>query len=106
MARQQSQSLTNTKLFTHGQTVTASIPAYQDYLVQKQEFVADEAKNIGLNVQIRKNYVNAVNGFSVEMTPSDAKKLSELGQIKYVARSVPEGAAPAHSSRRTRGPQQ
>ncbi len=75
------------KLFVAGKPVNNAIRAYRNELLQRQQqVISDVASTVGSR-QVRQQFTNAVNGFSMTMTQEEAQRVSQLAGVASVRRS-------------------
>ena len=75
------------KLFEKGQATTAAVVDYQNQLLTKQQTVMQSVTAATGRTEIRRQFTKALNGFSVKMTESEAKRVAGLGAVASVMRS-------------------
>ncbi|MBQ4832147.1 S8 family serine peptidase [Pseudoalteromonas sp. MMG010] len=76
-----------TKLFSKGEPVVDAINTYQKALLTQQEEVIQEVSSAIGKSEVRRQFTKAINGFSIKMSESQAKKVSQLDRVSSVMRS-------------------
>ncbi|TPH14061.1 GlyGly-CTERM sorting domain-containing protein [Litorilituus lipolyticus] len=75
------------RLYKAGEATTNRITAYNNYLKYKQSAaITAMSKAVG-SKEVRKQFTTAVNAFTVEMTQSEAKRVSQLPEVAYIHRA-------------------
>ncbi|MCH1929715.1 S8 family serine peptidase [Shewanella sp. A25] len=75
------------KLFVAGQPASSAVQSYRSQLLSSQKQVlADIQSTVGAR-QVRQQFTNAVNGFSITMTQEEAQRVSQLANVSSVRRS-------------------
>ncbi|WP_372871663.1 S8 family serine peptidase [Shewanella sp.] len=75
------------KLFVAGRPVANEVNAYQAHLLGKQQQVLNEAALVVGQREVRHQFTNAVNGFSMSLTQDEAKRMSEIAGVASVRRA-------------------
>ncbi len=78
---------TDGKLFVAGKPVNNAVKAYRNQLLQKQQQVISEVASVVGSRQVRQQFTNAVNGFSMTMSQEEAQRVSQLAGVASVRRS-------------------
>ncbi|MDQ9093204.1 S8 family serine peptidase [Pseudoalteromonas haloplanktis] len=65
----------------------SAVQSYKTAVLNQQKQVLSTMQGVASGVQMRQQYSEAINGFSVIMTPSEAKRVAELGDVAFVHRS-------------------
>lgn len=68
-------------------TQTRTVQAYKASVLSQQSAVMNKMQTVASGVAMRKQYSEALNGFSVTMTPAEAKRVSALSEVAFVHRS-------------------
>lgn len=76
------------KLFSPENANLTAVEAYKEYLYSKQEVVVTKAESLGVTLDIREQYTNAINAFSVRLTQSEAQSLASLPDVVQITRST------------------
>ena len=66
---------------------SAAITSYKNYLLKKQDNFVQKASTVGVNVEPRMQFTNALNGMSVKLTQDQALKLAELSDVIHIHRA-------------------
>ncbi|MFV0597511.1 S8 family serine peptidase [Shewanella sp.] len=75
------------KLFIAGQPTNSAVKNYRSRLLDSQrQVIADIQSTVGAR-QVRQQFTNAVNGFSMAMTQEEAQRVSQLANVSSVRRS-------------------
>ncbi|MFB2652937.1 S8 family serine peptidase [Shewanella seohaensis] len=75
------------KLFVAGQPASSAVKNYRSRLLDSQrQVIADIQSTVGSR-QVRQQFTNAVNGFSIAMTQEEAQRVSQLANVSSVRRS-------------------
>lgn len=75
------------KLFVAGQPASSAVKNYRSRLLDSQrQVIADIQSTVGAR-QVRQQFTNAVNGFSIAMTQEEAQRVSQLANVSSVRRS-------------------
>ncbi|QYJ78193.1 S8 family serine peptidase [Shewanella acanthi] len=75
------------KLFVAGQPASSAVQSYRSQLLSSQkQVIADIQSTVGAR-QVRQQFTNAVNGFSMTMTQEEAQRVSQLANVSSVRRS-------------------
>lgn len=75
------------KLFVAGKPVSNEVAAYRSKLLSKQNDVLAAASAVVGQREVRAQFTNAVNGFSMAMTQDEAKRMSEVAGVATVRRA-------------------
>ena len=75
------------KLFVAGKPVSNEVSAYRAKLLSKQNDVLAAASALVGQREVRAQFTNAVNGFSMSMTQDEAKRMSEVAGVASVRRA-------------------
>lgn len=77
----------NEKLFSAGKATSSQIDSYKKQLLNRQNNVLSSISALTGVTQVRRQYTNAINGFSIKMTQEQAEVVSKLGNVASVQRS-------------------
>ena len=78
---------TDGKLFVAGKPVNNEIKTYRNQLLQKQQQLISEIGSTLGDRDVRQQFTNAVNGFSMMMTQEEAQRVAQMGNVASVRRS-------------------
>ncbi|ALZ74633.1 S8 family serine peptidase [Rheinheimera sp. F8] len=84
---QQQSRKAQAKLYDAGTLVSAELEQYQQQLLNSQQDLVNELGAVIGSAEIRLQYTNAVNGFSMKLTPEQAAEVAKHPQVKTVQRS-------------------
>ncbi len=77
----------SSKLYVAGQPSNRAVQSYRSQLLTSQKQVLAEVQaRVGVR-QVRQQFTNAVNGFSITMTQEEAQRVSQLVNVASVRRS-------------------
>ncbi|BDF93335.1 protease inhibitor I9 family protein [Pseudoalteromonas sp. KAN5] len=80
-------SKTTQKVFSQGKATTQAVQTYQEQLLQKQKTVLNEVSALTGQTKVRRQFTNALNGFSIKLTETEAENIAQLGSVASVMRS-------------------
>ncbi|WP_205313537.1 S8 family serine peptidase [Rheinheimera maricola] len=75
------------KLFRAGKAVTSEVVQYRQQLLQQQHDFVQQATGLVGQLNVRRQFTNAINGMTVTMTQEQAAQLASLPQVQSVQRS-------------------
>ena len=75
------------KLFNAGKAVSADINSYKQELLQAQQATINSLRTVLGNAKVRRQFTNAVNGFSMTMTQEQAALVAQSPDVLSVQRS-------------------
>ncbi|WP_028762452.1 S8 family serine peptidase [Shewanella colwelliana] len=86
-AKSRTNKSTDGKLFVAGKPVNNEIKTYRNQLLQKQQQLISEIGSTLGDRDVRQQFTNAVNGFSMMMTQEEAQRVAQMGSVASVRRS-------------------
>lgn len=75
------------RLFAHGKPVNAAVSDYQTFLLAQQQQTLNEIRQLVGSKDVRQQFVNAINGFSLSLTQEEAEEVAALPDVVSVQRS-------------------
>jgi len=80
-------STKHAKLFVAGKAVSNQVDNYKRQLLNRQNDVLNSITALTGLTELRRQYTNTINGFSIKMTQEQAEAVSKLGNVASVQRS-------------------
>jgi len=65
----------------------SAVESYKRTVLSQQQSVLNKVQTVASGVNMRQQYSEAINGFSVKMTPAEAKRVASLSEVAFVHRS-------------------
>jgi len=81
------QNINTQKVYSRGDATTRAVTTYRNQLLQKQRNVINEVAMATGQSKVRKQFTNALNGFSIKLTEEQANQIASLGSVASVMRS-------------------
>ncbi|TPH14708.1 peptidase S8 [Litorilituus lipolyticus] len=81
----------NVKLFNGAKPVgntESAINAYEQHLLNKQDKFVQKAQGKGVNADVKRQFTNAINAVTMDLTQAEALRLAELSEVAYIQRSM------------------
>ncbi|WP_189637848.1 S8 family serine peptidase [Thalassotalea sp. HSM 43] len=75
------------KLYQQGKASVQAVADYENQLLAYQQQVLSSIESVAGKVDVRQQFTKAMNGFSVTMTPMQARRIANLSNVASVMRS-------------------
>ncbi|MBN8429535.1 S8 family serine peptidase [Microbulbifer salipaludis] len=83
----QGRKTTLNKPFKAGQPQAPAVEKYRSHLLEKQAVVLNKVQQRVGSKAVRRQFTNAVNGFSMKMTQDEARRIAQMPDVAFVERS-------------------
>lgn len=87
LAQQPAQGISRTQAKQLSTGNRQQLASYRQQLEQQQQAVISQVRSVAGSANIRKQFSEALNGFSVNMTPDEAKRVAQMGEVAFVHRA-------------------